>query len=69
MRVLVVDDDAANRAGLRDALEAEGHQALEAADGLEGLEKLRSSKVDAVISDVLMPRMDGYRFSYEVRCS
>jgi two-component system, cell cycle sensor histidine kinase and response regulator CckA len=69
MRVLIVDDDAINRASLRAALETEGHVAIEAADGLEGLEKLRASEIDAIISDVLMPRMDGYRFSYEVRRS
>jgi PAS domain S-box-containing protein len=68
-KVLIVDDNPTNRRRLRSTLEAGGHQAIEAADGLEGLEKLRSTDVDAVISDVLMPRMDGYRFSYEVRRS
>ena len=67
--VLIVDDNPTNRKYLRSTLEAEGHRTIEAADGLEGLEKLRSTDVDAVISDVLMPRMDGYRFSYEVRRS
>ena len=68
-KVLIVDDSPTNRRRLRSTLEAKGHQTIEAADGLEGLEKLRSTDVDAVISDVLMPRMDGYRFSYEVRRS
>jgi CheY-like chemotaxis protein len=69
LRVLIVDDNPTNRQRLRSTLEAEGHRTIEAGDGLEALEKLRSSDVDAVISDVLMPRMDGYRFSYEVRRS
>jgi PAS domain S-box-containing protein len=68
-RVLIVDDNPTNRQRLRVMIEAEGHQTIEAADGLEGLEKMQSTDVDAVISDVLMPRMDGYRFSYEVRRS
>jgi PAS domain S-box-containing protein len=67
MNVLIVDDNATNRKLLRLTLEAEGHRTLEAEDGFEALEKLQSTEVDAVISDVLMPKMDGYRFCYEVR--
>ena len=69
MRVLIVDDNPTHRTVLSKSLEAEGHQTLEAADGVEALGILRSTQVDAVISDVLMPKMDGYRFSYEVRRS
>jgi PAS domain S-box-containing protein len=69
VKVLIVDDTPTNRRNLRETLEAQGHRTIEAADGLEGLEKLRSTEVDAVISDVLMPKMDGYRFCYEVRRS
>jgi PAS domain S-box-containing protein len=67
MRILVVDDNPTNRKILRLMLEAEGHRPIEAANGVEALEKLASADVDAVISDVLMPKMDGYRFCYEVR--
>ncbi|HEV8608972.1 MAG TPA: PAS domain S-box protein [Thermoanaerobaculia bacterium] len=67
MKVLVVDDNPTNRKLLRLMLEAEGHRAIEAADGLEALERLESDTVDAVISDVVMPKMDGHRFCYEVR--
>jgi PAS domain S-box-containing protein len=67
VKVLIVDDNPANREGLRQVLQAEGHETVEAADGLEGLENLRSKEFDAVLADVLMPRMDGYRFTYEVR--
>jgi CheY-like chemotaxis protein len=69
VKILIVDDNPTNRTLLRLRLEAEGHQTIEAADGSEGLEKLRSTKADAVISDVLMPKMDGYRFCFEVRRS
>src|SRR5205814_5925412 len=54
---------------LRAQLEAEGVTVLEASDGVEGLAKLKRQKVDAAISDLLMPNMDGYRFCYEVRKS
>lgn len=69
MRILIADDNEINRKRLRKALASKGHEAEEVSDGVEALEKLRSGKFDAVISDVLMPRMDGYRLSYEVRRS
>jgi CheY-like chemotaxis protein len=67
MRLVIVDDIAANRKLLRVTLEAEGHTTLEAADGVEALEILAREKVDAVLSDILMPRMDGYRLCHEIR--
>jgi two-component system cell cycle sensor histidine kinase/response regulator CckA len=67
MRILIVDDNEVSRKRLRATLAANGHGTEEAADGVEALEKLRSGKFDAVVSDVLMPRMDGYRLTYEVR--
>jgi CheY-like chemotaxis protein len=69
MRILIADDNEINRKRLRKALASKGHETEEVSDGVEALEKLRSGKFDAVISDVLMPRMDGYRLSYEVRRS
>jgi two-component system, sensor histidine kinase and response regulator len=67
MKFLIVDDIAINRMVLRVAFEAEGHSAFEAADGIEALEVLAREKVDAVLSDILMPRMDGYRLCHEIR--
>lgn len=69
MKILVVDDRAPNRHLLRAQLEGEGHAVAEAADGVEALEVLAREPFDAVISDILMPRMDGYRFCHEVRRS
>ena len=67
MKLLIVDDIDINRMVLRVAFEAEGHTAFEAADGIEALELLAREKVDAVLSDILMPRMDGYRLCHEIR--
>src|ERR1044071_7444938 len=67
MNVLVVDDNSTNRKLLHAPLEAEGMTVFEAADGVEALAVLHREKVDAIISDILMPRMDGYRLCYEVR--
>jgi PAS domain S-box-containing protein len=69
MKVLVVDDIPANRKLLRAILEGEGHDVTEANDGMEALGLLKNRPVDAIISDILMPRMDGYRLCYEVRAS
>jgi len=67
MNILIVDDIPSNQKLLRVVLEAENHQVLEAADGLEALEILGRETVDVLISDILMPRMDGYRLCHEVR--
>jgi signal transduction histidine kinase len=48
-------------------LEGEGIETFEAEDGVDALQKLEKEKADAIISDILMPRMDGYRFCREVR--
>src|SRR6202790_654319 len=69
MEILIVDDIATNLKLLRGALEAEGHTTLEAADGVEALQILAREKLDAVISDILMPNMDGFRLCHEIRKS
>jgi CheY-like chemotaxis protein len=67
MKILIVDDLDINRKLLRVTLEAEDHTTLEAADGVEALQILDREKVDAIISDILMPNMDGFRFCHELR--
>jgi PAS domain S-box-containing protein len=67
MKVLIVDDTPANLRLLRAVLEGENFAVVEAADGVEALQVLERGGIDAVISDILMPNMDGYRFCHEVR--
>ena len=67
MKILIVDDHATNRKLLRAQLEAEGHGVIEAADGVEALQALEREPVDGVVSDILMPNMDGFRFCLELR--
>ena len=69
MNLLIVDDIATNRKLLRVTLEAEGYNILEAADGVEALQILAREAMDAVISDILMPNMDGFRLCHEIRKS
>jgi two-component system, OmpR family, response regulator MprA len=59
MRILVVDDEPAVREAVERALRLEGHDVLLAADGHEALQTLDSRPPDAVVLDVLMPRVDG----------
>ena len=67
MKILIVDDNAINRKLLRVTLEDEEHTTFEAADGVEALQLLTHEVVDAIISDILMPNMDGFRFCLELR--
>jgi len=60
MIILIVDDYAANRKLLRAQLEVENHTILEAGDGVEALLVLEREPVDSVISDILMPNLDGF---------
>lgn len=67
--ILIVDDQAANRMVLRAQLESEELTLREAANGVEALQLLEREPVDAVISDILMPTMDGFRLCHEIRKS
>lgn len=58
--VLVVDDNRITTKLLRRYLESNGFEAAEAYDGVECLEKVAQRQPDAVVLDVMMPRMDGY---------
>jgi two-component system, OmpR family, response regulator MprA len=68
MKILVVDDERAVRDSLRRALELEGYDVELAADGEEALERLSANgEPDAVILDILMPKMDGLEVCRRLR--
>jgi CheY-like chemotaxis protein len=69
VNVLIVDDHPVNRKLLRVQLQADGHSVVEAANGVEALREIERERVDAVISDILMPDMDGFRLCQEIRRS
>jgi PAS domain S-box-containing protein len=66
-RVLVVDDDPVQRKLARVHLERAGFGVDTAVDGLEALEAARRNPPDAILSDVLMPRLDGFKLCHAVR--
>jgi adenylate cyclase len=68
-RILVVDDQRANVQIIAGVLEARGYSVHTAANGVEALERLREIRPDVVVSDILMPKMDGYELCRRVRAA
>jgi two-component system chemotaxis response regulator CheY len=65
--ILTVDDSQTMRDMLRAALSDMGHRVVQAVDGLDGVESLESAQPDVIITDINMPRMDGFGFIETVR--
>lgn len=67
VKILVVEDDRALNGLVRSYLEDSGYEAVACYDGREGLAALKSAQFDLIISDVMMPNMDGFEFAKCVR--
>ncbi len=67
MKILIVEDHAEDRRLLKYNIEKNGHQVLEAANGQEAMELLRQHHPDLIISDALMPVMDGFELLRRVK--
>jgi PAS domain S-box-containing protein len=67
LRILVVDDDQGISRTLQEMLEADGCSVEVAEDGERALEKLADAPFHLVLSDVVMPRMDGYELYHQVQ--
>ena len=67
MNVLIAEDDALTRLMLQRAVEHQGHACLVAQDGLEAWQLFQAHRVDVVISDWLMPLLDGVELCRRVR--
>ncbi|MBI4016638.1 MAG: response regulator [Candidatus Aenigmarchaeota archaeon] len=66
-KVLVVDDEENIRLLLRTVLELDDLDVLTAENGLRALELLKKQKVDIVITDIMMPKMDGWELMKKIR--
>lgn len=66
-RILTVDDSASMRALLKHALTSNGFAVEQADDGVAALEWLAVNEVDVIITDINMPRLDGFGLIEEVR--
>src|SRR5690349_4810998 len=69
MRILVVDDDRAVRDSLRRSLEFNGYEVALANDGVEALARINGLAPDALIVDVMMPRLDGIETTRALRAA
>jgi signal transduction histidine kinase len=67
MRILIVDDNTDNINMMMILLSSENYDVISAGNGKEALERIRSEKFDLIISDILMPVMDGFQFCRECR--
>lgn len=65
--VLVAEDSITSRMLLKNILESAGYDVKTAVDGVEALEALRAGKFDLVVSDVEMPRLDGFALTASIR--
>ena len=68
-RILVVDDQRSNLELMAGVLKARGYDVLIASDGEAALEQVRSASPDMVVSDILMPGLDGYELCRRLRAS
>ena len=68
-KILVVDDDAHIRELVKIFLHNAGFDVLEAADGVEALSMLDSTKADLAVIDIMMPKMDGWKLCQEIKAS
>ena len=66
-RILVVDDEDLGRVTLRQMLEADGHEVLEAANGREGVALHSNDPVDLVVTDIIMPEQEGIETIVQLR--
>lgn len=68
-RILIVEDDTNTRKLMKAVLSTNGYMTFTASDGLEALEVLDTEHIDLIILDVMMPKMDGYELTEELRAS
>ncbi len=67
MKIMVVDDEPDIRYLLREMLEKEGYEVVEAGDGRECLEKLKKERPDLILLDVMLPGMLGWEVSRRIK--
>jgi len=65
--ILIVEDEVITRNAFADALQMEGHQVLQAGDGVQALSLLDKQHVDLVITDLVMPKLNGFHLISEIR--
>jgi len=67
MKALVVEDSATQAQKLKESLESKGFSVTTASDGAAGVAAVRASRPDLVISDIVMPDLDGYEMCRQIK--
>lgn len=67
MKVLIVDDEEMIRGVLKEYVEFEGGEAVEAADGMQAVKLCRDNDFDIILMDVMMPKLDGFSAVKEIK--
>ncbi|MDG5813705.1 response regulator [Chitinispirillales bacterium ANBcel5] len=67
--ILIVEDSATQRERLRHVLKKRGHEVLAAKNGKDALLKLQSEPIDLIVSDIMMPDMNGYELTQKIKAS
>jgi CheY-like chemotaxis protein len=65
--ILLIDDDALYRTNLRGVLEGAGHEVEVAGNGLQGLDRYHLRRPDLIVTEIIMPEMDGLETIIELR--
>ena len=68
-RLLIVDDEEMIRKLIRKYAEFEGHEVVEACDGMDAVTKFRNGNFDLIVMDIMMPELDGFSACREIRKS
>lgn len=66
-KILVVDDEKSIREVIRTYAEFEGHEVIEAVDGLDAIDKVKEEDFDVIVMDIMMPRLDGFSSYKEIK--
>jgi two-component system alkaline phosphatase synthesis response regulator PhoP len=66
-RILIAEDEPDMRMGLRDNLQFEGYEVLEAEDGVDALRRVKDDRPDLLLLDVMMPKLDGLQVCKQIR--
>ena len=66
-RILIAEDNLPSRELVREILETEGYDVVEASDGRQALEMIFTAKPDLVVMDIQMPGLDGFKVVSEIR--
>lgn len=66
-QILVVEDDKNTARLMRAVLKRAGYEVFQAANGIEALERMDKQHIDLIVLDIMMPKMDGYEFTEQLR--